>query len=476
MKTVTYLQQRPFQRQRQQGAVAIMLGLSLLVLFGFMALVFDLGRTYVVRTELQNAADAAALAGAKDLNRKASGVSKAIATVSAIGQQNITTFSFQSDPRINITPNMISVGSCPEDACMIAASPIDDAAAADKTFIKVDIPSSPLTTFFARIFGNQTTQTYGRAVAGFYLTDVTPIGICAIDLHRGGSLTTAAGNELTELGFRRGVSYNIMELGPIGGSGQPYLLNPVDKWGGPSCDPSHSSATYTAPFVCSGTSATVGTVPGNVFGNTGISAGPMEVALNSRFEVNACAPQDANVQAYAFGTTGDGYPASWMNPPPTRQSIRTDSATNKPVAIPSFGDYGVLWTYSRAVKAIDSPTEEDTYIAGDPFTLTDWPTLYGGDAVQEKYPQAEPPDNKLAPYSAGGDYATTITSGLIDRRVLNIAIVNCSESKGTGCNSTIRVEAIGKFFMQVKADIPKSIHAEFAGLIDPPPRDIRLYK
>lgn len=471
MKTVTHLKQRPCQRQHQQGAVVIMLGLSLLVLFGFLALVFDLGRTYVVRTELQNAADAAALAGAKDLNRKASGISKAIATVAAIGLQNKTAFSFKTDARINITHDMISVGSCPEDNCMVLVSSItSDAAAADKTFIKVHIPSGSLTTFFARIFGNQTTQTFGRAVAGFYLTDVTPIGICAIDLNRGGIRTTAAGDELTEFGFRRGVSYNIMKLGPIGGSGQPYLLNPVDKWGGPSCDPSHSSATYTAPFVCSGTSATVGAVPGYVFGNTGISAGPMEVALNSRFEVNACAPQDENVQAYAFDTTGDGYPASWMASDPVRQSILTDSTTQKPVTSPSFADYGVLWTYNRAVKAVaPTPPASSPYTAGDPFTPDKWPDLYGGNQLGN-YP-AEP----QTPYSAGGVYATT-TSGKSDRRVLNIAIVNCSVSTGTGCNSTLKIEAIGRFFMQVKADLPKSIDAEFAGLVEPLPTDIRLYK
>ena len=39
----------------------VLFGLLLVALFGFMALAIDLGRTYVVRTELQNAADAAAL-------------------------------------------------------------------------------------------------------------------------------------------------------------------------------------------------------------------------------------------------------------------------------------------------------------------------------------------------------------------------------------------------------------------------------
>ena len=47
----------------RRGAVAVLVGLGLSVLFGFGALVMDLGRVYGVRLKLQDAADAAALAG-----------------------------------------------------------------------------------------------------------------------------------------------------------------------------------------------------------------------------------------------------------------------------------------------------------------------------------------------------------------------------------------------------------------------------
>lgn len=48
----------------RRGAVAVLVGVGLAVLFGFGALAADLGRVYGVRVKLQNAADAAALAGA----------------------------------------------------------------------------------------------------------------------------------------------------------------------------------------------------------------------------------------------------------------------------------------------------------------------------------------------------------------------------------------------------------------------------
>lgn len=53
--------------RRQRGAVAIIVGLVLAVLMGFAGLALDLGHLYVEKTELQNAADACALAASREL-------------------------------------------------------------------------------------------------------------------------------------------------------------------------------------------------------------------------------------------------------------------------------------------------------------------------------------------------------------------------------------------------------------------------
>lgn len=54
-------------RNEQNGAVAVIVGVSLVVLIGFAGLALDLGRLYVNKTELQNAADACALAASREL-------------------------------------------------------------------------------------------------------------------------------------------------------------------------------------------------------------------------------------------------------------------------------------------------------------------------------------------------------------------------------------------------------------------------
>ncbi len=59
---------------RQRGAVILLVTFSLLAFLGLMALALDLGQMYVVKTQLQNAADAGALRGAKELNGTLGGI------------------------------------------------------------------------------------------------------------------------------------------------------------------------------------------------------------------------------------------------------------------------------------------------------------------------------------------------------------------------------------------------------------------
>jgi hypothetical protein len=519
MNTVTRLKGTPQQRQR--GAVAITFALSLLVLFGFMALVFDLGRTYVVRTELQNAADAAALAGAKDLNQKLSGITQAIATVKAIGLQNNTRFSFNGSTGVVIEDAMISVSNCPyPDEHILECTPwtqastiASDAQAEDKTFIKVDIQSGSLATFFARVpttqggTGTQETRTYGRAVAGYYLREITPIGICAIDLNEGDTEDLPpprTEKELKEFGFRRGIAYDLMQLGPLVANSTPFLLNPVDVYPGPPCDNNHSSADYARNFICTGTSAAIGSAPSWAFGSTGMSWGPVRDALNSRFDdfsgAGKCdptrAPPDINVKEYTVPNTAgvagpEGNPRDWTeegaNTYPSQQSITIVGNKPVPVSTITIGQYGALWSYSRAVQAVGTWPNAT---AGTAFTLDDWRDLYAdntADQTASGYPASPsippfPAGTLAAPYntSSGNKYFAAPNPshpGKRDRRVLNVAIVDCGASSGNNCNSKIRIIGVGRFFMQTKAVNPSSIYAEFDGLVNPIQSfEIRLYR
>ncbi|MFL6706696.1 MAG: Tad domain-containing protein [Massilia sp.] len=62
---------------RQDGAVAVMVALLLLMLLGLMGIALDFGRVFIVRTELQTAMDSCALAAAQELDGQASALPRA---------------------------------------------------------------------------------------------------------------------------------------------------------------------------------------------------------------------------------------------------------------------------------------------------------------------------------------------------------------------------------------------------------------
>src|SRR5262245_28665356 len=77
------------KHHQQRGAVAVMTGLLLmLVLIPVAGLVLDLGHLYIVKSELQNMADAAALAAGKDLDNTDTGLNNAVASGKAIASKN----------------------------------------------------------------------------------------------------------------------------------------------------------------------------------------------------------------------------------------------------------------------------------------------------------------------------------------------------------------------------------------------------
>src|SRR4051812_25892944 len=69
----------PLRRPRrgERGHIILVTAISLIVLVGMLGLAFDLGRVYIVKSEAQAYADIAAMAGARHLNGKSSGVDAA---------------------------------------------------------------------------------------------------------------------------------------------------------------------------------------------------------------------------------------------------------------------------------------------------------------------------------------------------------------------------------------------------------------
>lgn len=455
-------------KNRQGGAVAVMVGIGMVMLVGFLALVIDLGHLYIAKTELQNGADAAALAGAKQLNGTAAGVTSAITMAQQLAGRNYYDLGSKkiydtTDAETQNDVIDIWVGNCPEDTCMSPASSITtDAAAANKYFIKVHTRQRDLAAWFAPIFnlvtgGNYSiTSTFGMAVVGRYLIDITPLAMCALDLSKCpppvGTCTTTT--PPCECGYEKGKPYKVSDINPIG-PGTLYWLDPLATT--PSC--TITSADETRPFVCQGKAA-VATTPGNfVYTNTGVSSGPLLAALDSRFNDYdpsgqcdpATAPPDTNVREYRWD---DGTVSAWMNPAPIQQAGNVTRTTlpDETIRITTDSE-GVVWSFVRP----ESNSIVGRSTNNPPYQASPWT-----------------PYTNLVNAPSGGGAAFQKA----ERRVMNLVIVKC-QSPGGVCRPA-QVAGIGKFLLQRRANNPsdKEIYVEFGQFVPGGPNvtEYKLYR
>jgi Flp pilus assembly protein TadG len=456
---------KPLPIRRQRGAIAIMFGLTLVVLLAAGGLVIDLGHLYVLKSELQNGADSGALAGAKELDTTAAGVARAATKALAYAQQNSFNFSSalvldSSNLAFATHPNgpWYSVGEA-------QANPYS------MSFIRLDTGARSVPTYLMGVAGIPTIATAAVAVAGRSVVDIIPLGVCSVPPHSRYSVPEASTGELREFGFRRGTTYDLLQLGKIAGPPDAMLINPVDSPPA-ACDPSHSSAHFAAPFLCQGNSA-ISSNATHVYANTGMSAGPIEKALNSRFNDytggSACspasAPPDRNVREYIH----DDGSVDWMSTPQDKQE-QPISSSGLPQPATSSSDQGVLWTYSRPVRT-----------DGTPFGTDDWDDLYGPiSAITANYP-AGPTASPYAQSSGPHFLAPATNTPTSHRRLMNLAIIDCNLATG-GAMSCRRLPVLGfgRFFLQRRAALTgpdKGLWVEFAGLIEPVPNaEIKLYR
>lgn len=510
-------------KNRQGGAVAVIVGISIVLLVGFLALVIDLGHLYLAKTGLQNAADAAALSGAKQLNGTALGIDDPISGNGAVQwAQKLTADG--NDNAVQRNRFLANLGwkevALPTANIHFSNTPYptnpsdwkDVGQAKDQPaglyFIKVDTQSDAMGAWFAAIWNIFNINTYGSAVAGRFLTPIAPMGVCALDVSRREKWVQYDADPShkykVEFGYMRGVSYDLEEINRrIGGlaAGDALYLHPMAT-SQADCQPNQGSAGFTAPFLCTGRSAISGLSGSKVFTNTGLAAGPSIAALNTRFNLygppldssldHTVCPPDPNIRAFIPGP-GLGGANNWMTPTPQQTAayllyswlagpggassvVREDplppGVINANVnAGGCNGDctdkYGVLWSYTRPELSSGSSVPAD------------WPALYPLGPVSNPAYTATEPAYQFGLSSENPTYylEPTPEESSPDRRVLNVVLVDCPASSGGVCRD-MPVLGVGKFFMQRTATVSAWISGEFAGLIPEAELSptIRLYR
>lgn len=157
---------------RDEGAVAIVVALFAVVLFGFAALVVDVGNGQNVRTESQNAVDAAALAGVRAL---ANGDDVSAAVKQYVG------YSFQGVDWSNCTdPDHLGQTDAADltDQCISWDSSAPDATGQVAYQVRVKFPPKRVPESFAGAFGGGSITVSPIAVAASGTTILPPCVPC----------------------------------------------------------------------------------------------------------------------------------------------------------------------------------------------------------------------------------------------------------------------------------------------------------
>ncbi len=168
----------------EDGTMLIIWGVTFVLIFGIVALSFDLGRVAVTQTELQSYADNVALAAAGELDGEDDAITRATsAAANLIADRK--TYGSGDDTLAGATDYTLTfLSDLPnDDGSAITVTTTDPA---DAVYARVQVNSSTVQMTFAAAFTGLTgnngpaDQVAATAVAGYtqYACDVTPLMFC----------------------------------------------------------------------------------------------------------------------------------------------------------------------------------------------------------------------------------------------------------------------------------------------------------
>ena len=278
---------RRVDRRSERGSMVAMAAIGALAFLLAAGLAIDISHVYLVGTELQNAADAAAVAAASSLNSGASGiheaVDRAVAPMNSYEFNKTGVLLDRQDVRFAVNLSEFDNGGTGRSEATAAASP------ENIRFVKVTISPKSVRMLFAHLALNANAINLSReAVAGHsvppnVICNVLPLTPLQDDLT--GAPLDVNPECPNRTAFTPGCTYTIRR--PSGNSPSPgnYLLLALTGRGG--------SDDRTAVAIGADTCYRAGDI---VTTKPGVTAGPIRQGMDTRFD------------DYSSGLSPDDYP------------------------------------------------------------------------------------------------------------------------------------------------------------------------
>lgn len=203
------------------GAVAATYAIALIPLIAIAGLAFDYTRLVGMDTELQNAADQAALAGASQLDRTSGSMERAIAAIQGGLVANSTLFANDADGiNVDVPAAGIVFYASRADAEAGTNSFTDVTRFAEAGFVEVTVETRAANYALTPVVGALTGSLDAAAVAGMgsALCRIPPLMVCNPD--EGNRDSTGEENATFDVAARRGTGMRVV-AGPTG-SGPSY--------------------------------------------------------------------------------------------------------------------------------------------------------------------------------------------------------------------------------------------------------------
>lgn len=311
---------------RQRGAVVILLGAMLVVLIGFIGLAIDLGRFFVIKSELQNAMDACALSAASQLKP---GANDPNTLIRAVAYGNVFNQGSQSNASVKNLVNFQST-ELKSNVLEITFATTNDgtyqsAANADPNtakFVKCNYPLADLPIYFMRVLdpllSTSTVSAFAVATREAPFASCLPVAVCS----------SATGTQLNNFGYTVGQWMTALDGSAYGTGhfGWASLTSPASA--------AQLKDELTGSVQCN-VSDTSQTVHGQ-----GLMAG-LAKEWNTRFGLYApsmnpdTAPADHTGFAYSDAPANPPLPAgNWPPVPPATEGFNAYSGSNPPT--PNF--------------------------------------------------------------------------------------------------------------------------------------------
>ncbi|MCA1491868.1 hypothetical protein I6F11_13150 [Ensifer sp. NBAIM29] len=277
-----------------RGYVIALTLISMPLLLGFSLMVIDVGRTGNLHTDLQNAVDAMALAGARELDGRDDAIDRANAAIEtlannaafggggtgmSLGSHITVTYDAANDAGSTVTVHYLKSIPANDDTRIDPLSNYEAANANEASYAYVVAKPQAMTTIFPVPvgFNRDTINVAAEAVAVYRASacDVTPIYICNPYENASGTNNEEA-EELLHTNFAAGNLYGVqIELHSTSSSSPgPGNFGFLSTYGNGANVLAEALATGS-PGVCYKQDA--------LETKTGANAGPVEAGLNTRF-------------------------------------------------------------------------------------------------------------------------------------------------------------------------------------------------